>query len=211
MRRTLMTTTLLALLLAATSALAQAPTPAKANTAQSGKQGALLFSLAGITAAPGLYDNVGAGARWALSDKMMLRAGVGLFSQSTETETTFSGNTNKAESSAKLFGLEGGVELPLYQRKDLTIYVGGIAQLGWGSAEPDDNTESTTTQLTLAGIAGATWFFADSVSLGAEYRLGLARTSEETKQGSGDSKSTTENTTSNFGVGQVGFLLGFWF
>ena len=107
------------------------------------------------------------------------------------------------------FGLEAGVELTTFQSPTVTIYWGGLAQLAFGSDDLGQGpSEQSTRKIGVMGLIGATYFFTEYVSVGAEYRVGLViDTTEDTI----DANTTVTNSTSNFGTGSAGFHLSFWF
>ena len=197
---------MVAVMLLAAPASAQEPIP----RAKKAKKGALLFSLNGITAAPGSFDNIGIGGRYVLDRKMTARGSLGIFNHSFEREVS-PGNTPKQEVTQSRYTVEGGVELLLFGAEPVTIYGGVILQLGLESEEPQDKVEESARTLTVAGVIGANYFFAERLSLGAEYRLGIMYRSYEHEDKTGSETRTTEETTTDFGVGSVGFILGFWF
>jgi hypothetical protein len=168
--------------------------------------GALLFQLGGIfTSTPALLDGVGVGGRYFMSDGTAVRAAAGISYNNDETDPEVGANQ---ESSSTNFAVEGGLELELFQRGPVYLYWGGLAQIFIGSSEDAAETERSTFGFGIAGMVGASYFFDESMSLGAEYRLGISRVSTDVEpKGGGDS----EQTQLNFGTGSVGFHLGFWF
>jgi hypothetical protein len=169
--------------------------------------GALMFTLGGLfTSTPSLIDGVGVGGRYFTSESMALRAALGFSHGSVETET---GNNSQTDSNTN-FAIEGGVEFPIFKKGPVYIYAGGVAQVLVGSTDKEsNNTETSTTGFAVAGAAGANYFFDDSMSIGAEYRLGVANTSTESKPKGGGTKTTTSDF--EIGTGAVGFHLAFWF
>ncbi len=164
--------------------------------------GALMFDMGGLfSSAPTNFEGIGVGARYGLANKMLLRAALGIDSSSSETDPEGADTTENKTSS---FAIEGGVDLILFRRDNVYIYTGGILQVGISSLDPHgkDN-ETDGTSLTLAGVVGANWFFTQNVSAGAEYRLGIMRSTSETK--------TVKTTDFTFGTGSAAFQLGFWF
>ena len=161
-----------------------------------------MFDMGGIFAStPSNFEGIGIGGRLALKDNLHLRGALGIDSSSDEYDPDV-GSSIKDESS--WYGLEGGVDLILVQNSNLLVYTGGILQFGISADNPQgENNEVDGTSLTLAGVLGASWFFTQNVSLGAEYRLGVQMTTSET-----DAAKTTKMHT---GTGSAAFLLGFWF
>lgn len=184
-------------------ALSAFAAPAGAQNVRLAQTGALTFNLGGLfSSAPTAFDGVGIGGRYFLDEGMSLRGGLGISSISDSVEV----NDNSSENSQNLFALEGGVEIVIARGKSAYLYTGGIAQLSSGSEDPDGSDNNTDNLgVTVAGLIGATYFVADSLSIGAEYRLGVSYTSTET-----ESDERTVSRTA-IGTGTVGFHLGFWF
>lgn len=168
--------------------------------------GALLFQLGGLfNSTPSSLDGVGVGGRYFLGEDMALRAAFGFSSSTNERKN----GGNKTEDTSTDFALEGGLEMALMKRGPVYLYAGGIAQFLTGSSEPDGGAEESRTQFTVAGVVGGTYFFDEAMSVGAEYRLGIASESTETEPPGGGAKS--ESSQFRIGTGSVGFHLGFWF
>jgi hypothetical protein len=168
--------------------------------------GALMFQLGGLlTTTPSVLDGVGVGGRYFMADGTAVRAAVGIRHQSDETDPKNGPNT---ESSSTDLALEGGLELELFQRGPVYIYWGGVAQLLFGSSEDAAETEEGRLGFAAAGMVGASWFFDESISIGAEYRLGLSYVSRDIEPQGGNDREVTQLV---FGTGAVGFHLGFWF
>ncbi len=201
MRRTI--AILSAALLFGGAAAAQDKTPKPLTDSGNG---ALMFQLGGVfSSTPANLDGVGVGGRYFMADGTAVRAaaGVGFSSEETDPE-----NGTKSEESSTNFNVEGGLELTMFQRGPVYVYWGGIAQIGIGSSEDAAETETSTLGFAIAGMVGATYFFDEAMSIGAEYRLGLRRVTSERKPKAGGD---VESTEFDFGTGAVGFHLGFWF
>lgn len=192
-------------ILAAAALVAGFAAPAAAQNVRTANTGALTFNLGGLfNSSPAAFDGVGIGGRYFLNEGMALRGAVGITNSTDEVENP----GGKTETKDSLYALEGGAEIVLARGKSAYLYTGGILQVATGETDPDGTDNNTSrTGLALAGLIGATYFVADSLSVGAEYRLGLAYSSSE--QEVGNNTVTTTNTT--FGTGTVGFHLGFWF
>lgn len=177
--------------------------PAAAQNVRTANTGALTFNLGGLfNSTPSAFDGVGIGGRYFLNEGLAIRAAIGITTGTSE----FENDAGKVENKSSLYALEGGAEFVLARGKSAYLYTGGILQVASGETDPEgSNNNTTTTGLALAGLIGATYFVADSLSVGAEYRLGIAYDSTE-EEGSDE---TTTNTV--IGVGTVGFHLGFWF
>jgi hypothetical protein len=193
-----------AALLSGGAAAAQNKTPKPLTDAGNG---ALMFQLGGIFAStPSILDGVGVGGRYFISDGTAIRAAVGLVHSSVETDPE--GGGGNTDDSSTDFAIEGGLELPLFQRGPVYLYWGGIAQILVGSTDTESNDqESSTKSIGVAGMVGANWFFDDSMSLGAEYRLGFSYKAQTVERPAGD----VDVNTLTLGTGAVAFHLGFWF
>jgi len=192
----------IATFLAATASAAQAE-DAEQRAKDTG--GALLFQVGGITGTPGAMDGIGVGGLYFVAPRMALRGALGLLNSSQERDP--GGDAPKSEQSSFNVSLEGGLEYLVVHGRTVNIWAGGLLQVGKGTDEVKDVNETDTLTFALAGALGADWFFAESVSLGAEYRLGLQSVSKEDKP-EGGTKSTTSTTV--IGVGSAGLRLGFW-
>ena len=177
--------------------------PAAAQNVRLGKTGALTFNMSGLFSdGPSAFDNIGIGGRWFLDEGLAIRGGLGvnLLTEKVETDNDSTENKNN------LYALEGGVEIVIARGKSAYLYTGGILQISTQEDDPEgDDNNTSDLGLTVAGIIGATYFVADSLSVGAEYRLGVTYASNE-REGS---EVTNSNTT--IGTGTAGFHLGFWF
>ena len=178
--------------------------------------GALLFGMGSVFASvPGLFDSVGLGGRFRLDDNSQLRAGFGFNWARSESEADFGfDETNKQKSTNRGVAFEAGAEYYIVRADPLHLYAGGILQYAWAAS--DSNTtdvEITVNGVTAAAVLGVSFFFTDSVSLGAEYRLGVQYNKSESKRidQDDDETLTTSTTDTRFGVGSVAFTLGFWF
>ena len=190
-----------------------AAAPAFAEDAVAGKDtptgagaGALVFSLTNLISTPSAMDGVGIGGVYFLNQKLAIRAGLGFLKTSSEDDPAGANNTKEENSMG--VGLEGGVEYVLFSNKSVNIWGGGLLQIGYDSKDQKDVQEESTTSFALAGALGADWFFADHMSLGAEYRLGVQSVGTETKP-EGQDKATKSEL--NIGVGSAAMRLGFWF
>ena len=191
------------------AAAASADEP-KVNPIEAG-DGALMFNYGGLfNSTPSNLDQVGVGGRYFISDTMAVRAALGINYLSKENENKDSnGNTTTSDNSSNDLGLEGGVEMTMFSSPTVTIYMGGLLQAVLGSNDPGTGGDEVTHQkFGLMGLLGATYFFTEYVSVGAEYRLGFVRDVEETKK---SDNSTTTVTDTTFGTGSAGFHLSFWF
>jgi hypothetical protein len=95
-----------------------------------------------------------------------------------------------------------------------------VANTGGTNTSEDERSSST---FNIAGLLGAEWFISDNISLGAEYHLGMSRSSDsknESTQTDGTSNPgvTTivtydypRNTTTTFGFQAIGLVLGIRF
>lgn len=184
--------------------------PAAAQNVRLADRTAILFNLGGImTSTPSALDGVGVGGRLFLDDGMAIRGAVGLNIASSTEETSAGNFSQDEENSSSTYALEGGVEIVLMRAKAAYLYTGGLLQLGYTSADPDgDDNNQDGFGVTLAGLLGANYFLMDGLSIGAEYRLGLAYASNTREQGE-DAK--VESSSTVFGTGTFGFHLGFWF
>ncbi len=195
---------MLALLLLFVATEAQA-NPADDQPAMAVMKGsaALMFDMGGIFAStPTNFEGIGIGGRYALAQRLHIRAALGFDNSSSEVDPD--GGGGNIENKTSNFAIEGGIDYVLFRTDNLLIYTGGILQFGMMSIDPDgEDNETDGTSFTLAGIAGVNWFFTQNVSLGAEYRLGIQRATSE----------TVAAKTTNFvlGTGSAAFLLGFWF
>lgn len=198
--------TIVAGLLAAAPAFAAEGAAAESDNPTGAGAGALVFSLTNIISTPSAMDGVGVGGVYFFNQKMAVRAGLGFLKSSTENDPAGPGNTS--ETSGLGVGLEGGIEYVLMSNKSVNIWGGGLLQIGYQSSETKDVKEESSTSLALAGALGADWFFADHMSLGAEYRLGVQSNSSTTKpEGGKEDKASSLN----IGVGSAAMRLGFWF
>lgn len=169
--------------------------------------GALLFTLGGLfSAAPSALDGVGIGGRYFMQDNLAIRAGVGLSFAGSERDVE--GPGQKSETDTSRIAAEAALEYTLFRRGPVYIFAGGLAQVISASTDEKDVRETSSFGFAVAGVVGANYFFDDSVSLGAEYRLGLEQVSGEEEPENGPK---TETTNSRIGTGTVGFHLGFWF
>lgn len=191
----------LLVLFVATEAQAQSGNDQPALSVMKGSA-ALMFDLGGVfNSTPTNFEGIGIGGRYALDEKLHVRAALGFNSASSEMDPE-NGKTQEDKDSD--FALEGGIDLVLFRNDNLLIYTGGILQVGMTSDDPEgEDNETDGTAFTLAGVAGVNWFFTQNVSLGAEYRLGIQRATTETV-----AAKTTEFV---LGTGSAAFLLGFWF
>jgi len=163
---------------------------------------AVMFNMGGIfSSAPSSFDGIGVGVRYAARDRVHVRAALGI---DNKTETSDPKEGTKSENKTSAYGLEGGLDYILARNENLLLYIGGILQFGLSSTDPEGDAESDGTFVALAGTLGATWFFTQNVSLGAEYRLGFESDSEEDQDGN-------KSSTTRIGTGSAAFLLGFWF
>jgi opacity protein-like surface antigen len=198
--------TIVAGLLAAAPAFAAEGADAGNDNPTGPGAGALVFSLTNLISTPSAMDGVGVGGVYFFNQKMAVRAGLGFLKSSTESDP--GGAAKKSEASSLGVGLEGGVEYVLMSNKSVNIWGGGLLQIGYQSSEQKDVKEDSSTSFALAGALGADWFFADHMSLGAEYRLGVQSVSTESKPDGGTKSSTS---AMNIGVGSAALRLGFWF
>jgi opacity protein-like surface antigen len=181
--------------------------PAAAQNVRLAKTGALSFNMGGLFAStPGAFDDIGIGGRWFLNEGLAIRGALGVNLSTDKTEN----DSDSIENSTSLYALEGGAEIVIARGKSAYLYTGGILQVSSFEDDPHDETgneenNTSRTGLTVAGIIGATYFVADSLSIGAEYRLGVTYASQE-REGS----ELTESTTT-IGTGTAGFHLSFWF
>jgi len=163
---------------------------------------AMMFNLAGIMAAPTDFDEVGIGARYAISKKLHLRAAFGLDNLSTEVDPE--GGTSTTDASSE-FILEAGLDVVLRRTENLVLYTGGLFSWGLSAEDPDgDDNNEEGNAFEIAALAGVSWFFTQNVSLGAEYRLGIEHNSTETDTG-------VKTTDLQVGTNAVALHLGFWF
>lgn len=190
-------------LIAAAAVIAGFAAPAAAQSIRTGGTGALTFNLGGLfSTSPSAFDGIGVGGRYFLNEGLAVRGALGISNETVENENP----GGKQEDSNSLYALEGGAEIVLARGKSAYLYTGGILQVSSGEDDPEGTDNNTSrTGLALAGLLGATYFVADSLSIGAEYRLGLAYTSAESEDGD------VTSTTTSFGTGSFGFHLGFWF
>lgn len=198
--------TIVAGLLAAAPAFAAEGAAAESDNPTGAGAGALVFSLTNLISTPSAMDGVGIGGVYFLNQKLAIRAGLGFLKTSSENDPAGANNTKEENSMG--VGLEGGVEYVLFSNKSVNIWGGGLLQIGYNSNDEKDVQEESTTSFALAGALGADWFFADHMSLGAEYRLGVQSVSKETKP-EGQDKAT--ESALNIGVGSAAMRLGFWF
>lgn len=197
--------TIAAGLLSAAPAFAEDAAAGKDNPTGAGA-GALVFSLTNLISTPSAMDGVGIGGVYFINQKLAIRAGLGFLKTSSEDDPAGANNTKEENSMG--VGLEGGVEYVLFSNKSVNIWGGGLLQIGYDSKDQKDVQEESTTSFALAGALGADWFFADHMSLGAEYRLGVQSVGTETKP-EGQDKATKSEL--NIGVGSAAMRLGFWF
>ena len=190
----------------ASAALLLGAAPAAAQLETAGK-GALLFNYGGLfNSTPGAFDDIGIGGRYFLDRSLAIRAAVGMGLSTEAFENDSDNGNDDVENNQSLFSLEGGVEYVLARTKTAYLYTGGIIQLSTFEDDPEGRNNNTDrTGLAVAALLGANYFVAESLSIGAEYRLGVSYASTERQ----DNDVTA--TTTTIGTGTVGFHLGFWF
>lgn len=194
----------LAFCLCSLASTAQAAEPQPNPTGEGA--GALLFSVGGIAGTPSLFDGVGIGALYFTGERLALRGTLGFQTNSTSIDYG-SGRADDEESQAGVT-VGGGVEYILVRSRNLNIWTGGLLQVGTASSEDAAKTETADFSLALSGSLGADWFFSENVSLGAEYRLGVRRLSQEVNPNGSSTKDV--RTQTQLGVSATGLRLGFW-
>ncbi|HTX71678.1 MAG TPA: outer membrane beta-barrel protein [Rectinemataceae bacterium] len=142
-----------------------------------GVQGAVIFTSVGGTSAGDV------GVKYVITDKIAVRAGLGLLSQSS------GGN------SASFYSLGVGFEYHLAPKAGVSPYAGG--ELSY-SGESLSSGGTTPTDFAIAGVFGGEYFFSPNFSWAGEARVGF------------DSSSTVGTTTTTIGTfGFATFLT--WF
>jgi len=165
-----------------------------------------MFSLGGITGSPTLFDGVGIGGVYFAGERLALRGTLGFQIESTSVDYA-SARINDKQSKAGV-AFAGGVEYIVSRFRNLNIWMGGLLRVATASFEDVQKNETSDKSVSLSGVLGADWFFAENVSLGAEYGIGVQRSSRDVDP---DGPSNNEVTTqTQLGVAATGLRLGFW-
>jgi opacity protein-like surface antigen len=138
---------------------------------------AILFNFQGLSTLnlndyPAQY---GIGGKYFISKEMAIRAML-LFGMNNQTTKT----TPEQTDNSLTFGIGGALEYHLPLSASVSPYVGG--GLAFSSSTNKTNAgfgeaKSTSTTFQLGALAGVEYFFNQSLSLGAEYQLGIISTS----------------------------------
>jgi opacity protein-like surface antigen len=169
------------------------------------------FNLAAPTLGPGL-GSAGFGMKYFLADDVALRVLLGLSMNGTTTPGT--GSASDVTSSNNGFGLGVGVEYHFRPLYSTSPYIGG--QIGFASNSTDngldDNAggvQTSTTNLSIAALAGFNWFFTRGIAVGGEYSLGFTSTSGTTTTAGTENDNASTSMIGFGGVGSVHFIVYF--
>lgn len=190
---------------------------------------ALLFSFQGLTTispiggmftinfpaianVPVPIPATGAGMRYFLSNNMALRAGLGIGMINTSTKNGTPNNSDNSTGSS-LIGLQGMAEFHMNGLGTVTPYLG--AGIGFqlasydvknynGAANTLNEDKVSTTQINILGSAGFQWFFANRMSLGGEYQLGIGLVSGSSTKTVGTT-STSSDLASSTTIGTTAY------
>lgn len=156
----------------------------------------------------------GAGIKYYMSDRVAIRAGVGL-----RTASTSSDDTTGADTSVTSFGIGPGIEFHLVNAGPVSGYVG--AALGFSSNSvkvegraPGSPFESTlsSSSFGIMALLGAEFFPWSNISLGAEFTAGFSSDSRSSKTTIGTVSSETDLPgLTSIGIGSAAVFLGIYF
>lgn len=202
--------------LAATMAIAATAQAADINTAKGTKQ--LVFQFNGLSDLSAGAYNGGFGTRYYLNDGLALRPGVQLFSSSS-TEKSLTPNVSDNKYTTNGFGLSLALESHRKGPANISPFCGAGFEWSMYSAthEPSHLPNATATMTKqvntgnafgLFGVTGFEWGFTQSMTLGAEYRLGFNYDSGKTKTTMDGKETTTADDSGwNFGLSAASVYL----
>jgi opacity protein-like surface antigen len=129
----------------------------------------LVFQFSGLSELGlGGYQG-GVGGRYYTSNRTALRAGL-IFSSAS---VTLKDGSDEATATTTDIGGELVMEMHMPAGKSVSPYVGGGASFESVSTSVESFEGPTVSAFGLFAVAGFEWGFAESLSLGGEYRLGL--------------------------------------
>jgi hypothetical protein len=158
---------------------------------------------------------LGFGMKFYLSDNLALRVALG--GGSTTSFTPRAGDTTGATDDVTdlAVGLAPGLEFHLVNAGPVTVYTGAVVNYGMtlhadGDASNVNENHTQRTYSTFGGSAifGAEYFPWSSVSLGAEYQLGVSHTSSSTEN---RGKTTDGRSYTDIGISSIAVSLGVYF
>jgi hypothetical protein len=154
----------------------------------------------------------GAGMRFFLTDNTALRIGLG-FNLSSNSTPRPNDTTGKEDTDSRFaFGISPALEIHLINAGPVSFYTGVVLSCATAStSQGEDSLKVSNSQPGLGGgaLLGAEVFILNNLSLGAEYQVGVLRSSTSNKSGS---KSTDGPSSTDIGIsGPVRITLGLHF
>lgn len=154
----------------------------------------------------------GVGLRYYLANNMALRGGlgIGILSQSQKnSNSSLSDNT----ASGMLLGIQAMLEFHMnglgalspYLGAGIGFHSGSYTTKTYSSATNSDEMKNSSSLFNILGACGFEWFFANRMSLGAEYQLGIGMASGSMTDSPSGGTSTTTDAPSSTNIGTNAF------
>jgi len=157
----------------------------------------------------------GFGIKFYLSDNIALRTSLGFGSTTVSTPRTGDTTGKTDDVTDLIFGINPGLEFHLVNAGPVTAYTGVFANFigSWSFSGDEADTVVGTTTKSYSGFGGGAIFGVEyfpwsSISLGAEYQLGVMVSSSSTDR---KGKSTDGPSYLDIGIGSFAVQLGVYF